>query len=48
LVPFDTGISNHEATDIMKITGHASGEMLRAYDKSERADNPTKKVNLVG
>ena len=34
--------------DIMKITGHASGEMIRAYDKSERADNPTKKVNLVG
>jgi len=34
--------------DIMKITGHSSGEMIRAYDKSERADNPTKKVNLVG
>ncbi|MFQ5729323.1 MAG: tyrosine recombinase XerC [Waddliaceae bacterium] len=34
--------------EIMKITGHASGEMIRAYDKSERADNPTKKVNLVG
>lgn len=35
-------------SDIMKITGHASGEMIRAYDKSERADNPSKKVNLVG
>ena len=35
-------------SDIMKITGHASGEMIRAYDKSERADNPTKRVNLVG
>ena len=35
-------------SDIMKITGHSSGEMIRAYDKSERADNPTKKVNLVG
>jgi len=34
--------------EIMKITGHASGEMIRAYDKSERADNPSKKVNLVG
>ena len=30
------------------INGHASGEMTRAYDKSEREDNPTKKVNLVG
>lgn len=35
-------------SDIMKITGHASGEMIRAYDKSERADNPTKRVNLIG
>jgi len=35
-------------SDIIKITGHASGEMVRAYDKSERADNPTKRVNLVG
>jgi integrase len=35
-------------SDIMKITGHASGEMIRAYDKSERAHNPTKKVNLIG
>jgi integrase len=34
-------------TDIMKITGHASSEMVYAYDKSERADNPTKKVSLV-
>jgi integrase/recombinase XerD len=34
--------------DIMKITGHSSGEMIRAYDKSDRADNPSKKVNLVG
>lgn len=40
--------SGFSDSDIMKITGHASGEMLRAYDKSERADNPTKKVNLVG
>ena len=35
-------------TDVMKIKGHARGEMIRAYDKSETADNPTKKVNLVG
>lgn len=34
--------------DIGKITGHASGEMIRAYDKSDRADNPSKIVNLVG
>ena len=34
-------------TDIMKITGHASSEMVYAYDKSERADNPSKKVSLV-
>nr|NGX45784.1 Tyrosine recombinase XerC [Chlamydiota bacterium] len=27
---------------IMKITGHASGEMIRAYDKTDRADNPSK------
>ena len=33
-------------TDIMKITGHASIEMVYAYEKSERADNPTKKVSL--
>lgn len=35
-------------SDIMKITGHSSGEMIRAYDKSERADNATKKISLVG
>lgn len=34
-------------SEIMKITGHASGEMIRAYDKSERANNPTKQVNLI-
>jgi len=33
--------------EVMKITGHASSEMLRAYDKSDRADNPSKKVNLI-
>ncbi len=35
-------------SDIMKITGHSSREMIMAYDKSERADNPTKRVNLLG
>lgn len=34
-------------SDVMKITGHASAEMVHAYDKSERAQNPTKIVNLV-
>jgi integrase/recombinase XerD len=34
-------------SDIMKITGHASAEMVHAYDKSERAENATKKVNLI-
>lgn len=34
-------------SEIAKITGHASVEMIHAYDKTDRADNPTKRVNLV-
>lgn len=34
-------------SDIMKVTGHASSEMVNAYDKTSRADNPSKKVSLV-
>lgn len=34
-------------SEIMKVTGHASAEMVHAYDKSERADNPTKMVSLI-
>lgn len=34
-------------TDIMKVTGHASAEMIDAYDKSSRADNASKKVSLI-
>lgn len=34
-------------SDIMKVTGHASAEMVYAYDKSSRADNASKKVSLV-
>jgi len=34
-------------SDIKKITGHASDEMVQAYDKTSRAQNPTKVVNLV-
>jgi integrase len=34
-------------TDIMKVTGHASAEMIVAYDKSSRAENASKKVSLV-
>ena len=34
-------------SDIMGVTGHASAEMVYAYDKSSRADNASKKVQLV-
>ena len=34
-------------SEIMKVTGHASAEMVHAYDKSERSDNPTKEVSLI-
>lgn len=34
--------------DIMKVTGHASAEMVYAYDKSSRANNASKKVKLIG
>ncbi|WP_079989510.1 tyrosine-type recombinase/integrase [Candidatus Protochlamydia phocaeensis] len=34
-------------SDIQKVTGHASSEMINAYDKSSRADNASKKVSLV-
>ncbi len=34
-------------SDIQKITGHASSEMVNAYDKSSRADNASKKVTLI-
>jgi integrase/recombinase XerD len=34
-------------SDIMKVTGHASSQMVNAYDRSERALNASKKVSLV-
>lgn len=34
-------------SDIMKVTGHCSAEMVYAYDKSERAENASKKTCLV-
>lgn len=34
-------------SDVMKVTGHASSEMVFAYDKSSRADNASKRVCLV-
>ena len=34
-------------SEIMKVTGHASADMIYAYDKSNRADNASKRVNLV-
>lgn len=34
-------------SDIMRVTGHASAEMIYAYDKSSRSENASKKVCLV-
>ena len=34
-------------SDIQKVTGHASSQMVNAYDKSSRADNASKKVSLI-
>jgi integrase/recombinase XerD len=34
-------------SDIMRVTGHASSALVYAYDKGSRADNASKKVNLV-
>jgi integrase/recombinase XerD len=34
-------------SDIMRVTGHASSELVYAYDKNSRADNASKKVILV-
>jgi integrase len=34
-------------SDIAKISGHADLEMLNSYDKSDRADNASKRVSLV-
>jgi integrase/recombinase XerD len=34
-------------SDIMKVTGHASAEMICAYDKTSQADNISRSVNLV-
>lgn len=33
--------------DIMKISGHAFAHQLNAYDKSDIAENPSKRLNLV-
>lgn len=34
-------------SDIMGVTGHASSEMIYAYDKSSRAENASKKISLI-
>lgn len=34
-------------SDIMRVTGHSKSELVYAYDKSARADNASKKVNLI-
>lgn len=39
--------SGFSDSDIMKISGHASSAMVNAYDKSDRAQNISKKVSLV-
>ena len=38
---------NLSDSDIMKVSGHSSSEMIRSYDKSARSDNASKKVNLI-
>lgn len=40
-------VSGFSDSDVMKISGHASSEMVNAYDKSDRAQNASKKVSLV-
>ncbi len=34
-------------SDIMRVTGHSTSEMVNAYDKTSRAENASKKVNLI-
>lgn len=34
-------------SDIMKVTGHSSAQMIHAYDKSERGENASAKISLV-
>lgn len=34
-------------SDIMRVTGHASSALVYAYDKGSRADNASKKENLI-
>jgi len=34
-------------TEIMKVTGHSSAVVLHSYDKTDRAQNASKKVNLI-
>ena len=34
-------------SDIMRVTGHASAEMVYAYDKTSLSDNASKKISLV-
>lgn len=34
-------------SDIQKVTGHASSDSVHAYDKSDRCQNASKKINLI-
>ena len=36
-----------DVLDIMKVSGHKTPKMVEMYDKSDRAQNPTKQLNLV-
>lgn len=38
---------SYSDSDIQKVTGHATASMVNAYDKTERANNVSKKVNLL-
>jgi len=40
-------MSGFQDDEIMNVTGHASSEMIRAYDKRSKADNASARVSLV-
>ncbi len=40
-------LNGYSTDDIMKISGHASPQMVEAYNKATQKDNVSKKVNLV-
>jgi integrase/recombinase XerD len=46
-IPFKVSPHVLRASAVMRVTGHSTAEMVYAYDKSSRADNASKKVNLI-